>query len=379
MKLRHFFTLGICFLAFGFSQQIYAQDMGAVDEAVVEETEGVESGEEKSDEAVKKQNIFVRVANVFMNLPFGYDLGSEPTLHGSLTYFNLKYRWSDEKQIFSRLNFYYGTTLNIVAPENMMPTANNSNVKKYQREQKAIDFRLIPWGKQINSRKVEARYFTIEPGLNFRIEPEKTEYCLDGFLNSSTTQFYYTLDATHNRNRFIIRPFYSASLFTPVGKPFSVTIDALYAPFYFYWGKNTIDYHMAGFGKMEDSTDPSYHYETESLPTIKTDYNGFAENYTDVNLVFGLFNFVALSGRLIYERHHKTDYELNSDFKTISNDNIYEKLTLKTGGSLINIGKASMRIKAGVFYQWEWEYNHNADTWSREGKWIFGVGMRNLY
>ena len=157
MKLRHFFTLGICFLTFGFSQQIYAQDIGVVDEAAVEETEAVESGEEKSDEAVKKQNIFVRVANVFMNLPFGYDLGSEPTLHGSLTYFNLKYRWSDEKQIFSRLNFYYGTTLNIVAPENMMPTANNSNVKKYQREQKAIDFRLIPWGKQINSRKVEVQ------------------------------------------------------------------------------------------------------------------------------------------------------------------------------------------------------------------------------
>ena len=46
MKLRHFFTLGICFLTFGFSQQIYAQDMGVVDEAAVEETEAVESGKD---------------------------------------------------------------------------------------------------------------------------------------------------------------------------------------------------------------------------------------------------------------------------------------------------------------------------------------------
>ena len=188
MKLRHFFTLGICFLTFGFSQQIYAQDMGNVDEAAVEETEAVESGEEKSDEAVKKQNIFVRVANVFMNLPFGYDLGSEPTLHGSLTYFNLKYRWSDEKQIFSRLNFYYGTTMNVNAPSKMALTSPNSHIIKYQKEQKAIDFRLIPWGKQINSKKTESRYFTIEPGLNFRIEPETTEYSVaSGCAREKTT------------------------------------------------------------------------------------------------------------------------------------------------------------------------------------------------
>ena len=54
-------------------------------------------------------------------------------------------------------------------------------------------------------------------------------------------------------------------------------------------------------------------------------------------------------------------------------------LSLKFGGSLINIGKADMRIKTGVFYQWDWKYDHNRDKWEKEGKWIFGVGMRNLY
>ena len=129
-------------------------------------------------------NIFVRTANFFMNLPFGYDLGCEPTLHGSLTYFNLKYRWSDEKQIFSRLNFYYGTTLNIDVPEKLNVTADNSSVKKYHKEQQAIDFSLIPWGKQINTGKEKNQFFTIEPGINFRIEPESTDYTLNGIIGA---------------------------------------------------------------------------------------------------------------------------------------------------------------------------------------------------
>ena len=141
MKIRHFFTLGICFLTFGFSQQIYAQDMGVVDEAAVEETEAVESGEEKSDEAVKKQNIFVRVANVFMNLPFGYDLGCEPTLHGSLTYFNLKYKWSEEKHIFSRLLFNYGTTLDI--NHNSFKDLSSSYVQNMKRRIKLLILSLF--------------------------------------------------------------------------------------------------------------------------------------------------------------------------------------------------------------------------------------------
>ena len=62
-----------------------------------------------------------------------------------------------------------------------------------------------------------------------------------------------------------------------------------------------------------------------------------------------------------------------------SSQNKYDIFSLKFGGSLINIGKADMRIKTGVFYQWDWKFDNNRDEWEREGKWIFGVGMRNLY
>ncbi|MBR4322957.1 hypothetical protein [Treponema sp.] len=64
---------------------------------------------------------------------------------------------------------------------------------------------------------------------------------------------------------------------------------------------------------------------------------------------------------------------------TEESENKYERLSLKVGGSIINIGKASMRIKAGLFYQWDWEYNHNEESWFHSGKFIFGVGMKNLY
>jgi hypothetical protein len=157
-----------------------------------------------------------------------------------------------------------------------------------------------------------------------------------------------------------------------LGKLFSISLDLLYAPFYFFWGSNKVDFTANGFGDKEGRA-------VESIPTLNMKYSGFSENYVDANLVVGLFNLVAASGRLIYERRHKTDFTLTQNFTTAESENKYERLSLKVGGSIINIGKASMRIKAGLFYQWDWEYNHNEESWFHSGKFIFGVGMKNLY
>lgn len=222
MKLRFFFALGFCFLTFGFSKQLCAQDMGEVDEAVIEE-----SGEVQSEAVEKKPNIFVRTANIFMNLPFGYDLGCEPTLHGSLTYFNLKYRWSDEKQIFSRLLFNYGTTLDV--NHSSVKDVPSNFVHKYEKEDKAVDFKLIPWGKSVFFQKEKPAFFTIEPGLNFRMEFEKMQATIkaEGAMQDfEKVIMLYDIDA--NENRYIIRPYYSTSIFLPVAKPLSVTLDILY-------------------------------------------------------------------------------------------------------------------------------------------------------
>ena len=379
MKLRHFFTLGICFLTFGFSQQIYAQDMGVVDEAAVEETEAVESGEEKSDEAVKKQNIFVRVANVFMNLPFGYDLGCEPTLHGSLTYFNLKYKWSEEKHIFSRLLFNYGTTLDI--NHNSFKDLPSSYVQKYEKEDKAVDFKLIPWGKSVYFQKEKQSYFTIEPGLNFRMEFENVQATIkaEGAIPEYNIKRALMLfDIDEKENRYIIRPYYSTSLFMPVAKPISVTFDILYAPLYFYWSKANVGLDLNYYKNMHDTNNPPEDFDKHIRDTVNS--SGMAENYIDTNVIFSLFNAFAVSGRFMYERKHTDEYNLNSNLKIETDSkNKYDMLSLKFGGSLINIGKADMRIKTGVFYQWDWKYDHNRDKWEKEGKWIFGVGMRNLY
>lgn len=375
MKKRYFFAFGLCLLAFSFSGQLYAQEMGQVDEAVVEE-----SGEAQADLPVKKPNIFVRTANFFMNLPFGYDLGCEPTLHGSLTYFNLKYRWSDEKQIFSRLLFNYGTTLDV----------NHSSVKdlpskfvhKYEKEDKAVDFKLIPWGKSVFFQKEKPAFFTIEPGLNFRMEFEKMQATIkaEGTLqNMSKVIMLYDID--ENENRYIIRPYYSTSIFLPVAKPLSVTLDILYSPLYFYWTKANVQFDINYYKDMYDKHDPSPDYKYSFNVNDSLHSQGMAENYIDANLIFSLFNAFALSGRFMYERKHTDEYNLTNDLTIVkeSSQNKYDIFSLKFGGSLINIGKADMRIKTGVFYQWDWKFDNNRDKWEREGKWIFGVGMRNLY
>lgn len=373
MKKRYFFAFGLCLLAFSFSGQLYAQEMGQVDEAVVEE-----SGEAQADLPVKKPNIFVRTANFFMNLPFGYDLGCEPTLHGSLTYFNLKYRWSDEKQIFSRLLFNYGTTLDV--SHKSFKDVPSSYISKYEKEDKAVDFKLIPWGKRVNLGLKENSYFTVEPGLNFRMEFENGDVTLkrEGKAAAYPNEDILLLfDMSEKENRYIIRPYYSTSFHLPVSKLFSVTIDALYAPLYFYWFKTDVGMDI-NYYKRLDSTTAIPPANVSIRDTIHG--NGFAENYFDANLVFSLFNAFAVSGRFMYERKHTDEYEMNNEFKFQSvASNKYDKLSLKFGGSLINIGKADMRIKTGIFYQWDWSYNHNSNSWEREGKWIFGVGMRNLY
>jgi hypothetical protein len=377
MKIRHFFAFGFCILTLGFTG-LYAQEMGEVDEAIIEEESESQPGQAVSEAPQKKPNFFVRTANFFMHLPFGYDLGCEPTLHGSLTYFNLKYRWSDEKQIFSRLLFNYGTTLDI--SHNSFTGVPSSYISKFEKEDKAVDFKLIPWGKQINVGLEKKSYFTIEPGLNFRMEFENVDVTLKkegrvaAYPNEDILLIY---DISERGKRYIIRPYYSTSFYLPVSKIFSVTVDALYAPLYFYRFNIDVNIDVNYYKRLESSTViPSANVSIRD--TVKG--KGFAENYFDTNLVFSLFNAFAVSGRFMYERKHTDEYELNNELKfQTATSNKYDKLSLKFGGSLINIGKADMRIKTGVFYQWDWSYNHNADSWEKEGKWIFGVGMRNLY
>ncbi len=364
MKIRLLFLFPLCFLSFGLCQ-VYAQEMSAVDAAVTE-TEA----EERSEDGEKNDNFFKRAYHFFSNLPFGYDFGCEPTLHGSLTYFNLKYRWSDENQTFARFLFNYGSILRLEPVEKIkLP---GSELKKYEDEEKAFDFKLIPWGKQFNSKKAEKRFFTIEPGFNFRIEPEKIDCTFTSFQKTADDEAFFNLYMNQENKRLVVRPFFSTNFSMPLGKAFSVTLDLLYAPVYFYWGSNKMEFSVAGYSKKEG-------FLQESAPTLDMKYSGSAENYIDADLVLGFFNFVAASCRLIYEKRRKSDFSLTQDLTTVKTENTYERFSLKVGASLINIGKAGMRLKTGVFYQWDWEYNHNADEWFKAGKWIFGVGMRNLY
>ena len=141
------------------------------------------------------------IVNTAMSLPLGYDFGCEPTLHGSLTYLNVKYKWSEEKQTFTRILFNYGSTLSL-EPSSKYEFSDGAEMKKYEDEAKAIDFKLILWGKQINSKSSEGRYFTIDPGLNLRLEPEKVNMTLAAYMeNDESGKMYFTFDMNQDSKR----------------------------------------------------------------------------------------------------------------------------------------------------------------------------------
>lgn len=325
------------------------------------------------EQVEKKDNAFLKTVNFIKNLPFGFDLGCEPTLNGSLTYFNLKYNWTRDGWLSSKFFFNYGTRLDVATdgPSAISVKGNTSNLETIKREKKdtAIDFKLIPTAFCYYSHKVPEKYFTIEPGFNYRFERENEDIIVFG-NGKKVSYLKYILED----NKHVVRPYFSGTLFTPVGKLFSSSLDLLYAPFYLYWAEGDSSIYISY------SENNSF---SESFYPINYTTFGYAVNYIDTTLRFNMFNFIAVSGRLIYERDHKEDvYADSNDPGTAGGkktEALYEKISFKFGASLINIGKADIRIKTGVFYQWDWKYNNNSDSWTKEGKWIFGVGMRNLY
>ena len=345
----------------------FAQESASDEDQPVEEINQIEG------EAEKKDNFILKTMNFIRNLPFGFDLGCEPTLNGSLLYFNVKYNWTKDGWLSSKLLFNYGTTLDVDlnGTNSLSVKGPSSTLETIKREKKdtAIDFKLIPTAFTYYSHKTPEKYFSIEPGFNYRFENEKEELII--MANGKNVYFLKYLLEDHKN---VIRPYFSGTLFTPVGSMFSASLDLLYAPAYLYWAKGDSSVYIS---YSENNTFRESYY-----PINYTTF-GYAVNYIDTTLRFNMFNFIAVSGRLIYERDHKEDvYADSSDPSTAGGKKtkaLYEKISFKFGGSFINIGKADIRIKTGVFYQWDWKYNNNTNSWTKEGKWIFGVGMRNLY
>lgn len=342
-------------------------------ESVSDEDEPIKEINQIEEEIEKKDNILLKTVNFIRNLPFGFDLGCEPTLNGSLTYFNLKYNWTRDGWLSSKFFFNYGTRLDVATdgPSAISVQSASSSLETIKREKKdmALDFKLIPAAFTYYSHNTPEKYFTIEPGFNYRFEKENEELIVFG-NGKKVSYLKYNLEDT----KHVVRPYFSGTLFTPVGKLFSASLDLLYAPVYLYWAKGDSSIYISYTENNSFS---------ESFYPINYTTFGYAVNYSDTTLRFNMFNFLAVSGRLIYERDHKEDvYADSNDPGTAGGkkmEALYEKISFKFGLSLINIGKADIRIKTGVFYQWDWKYSKNADSWTKEGKWIFGVGMRNLY
>ena len=344
-------------------------------EIVESETENVEEETEP-----KKDNIFLRAITYVHSLPFGFDLGCEPTLNGSVVYFNLVYNLSKNGIFSSKFFFNYGTSLDDSTDVewDLDEDFSINDKEKIKRNIKniAIDFSIVPVAMKFTSKKNKKDFFSIEPGITYRLENETENDAV--YYQNSTGSLLIELESEQTKH--IVRPYFSGSLFSVVGSNLSASLDVIYAPVYFYWLNSTGELKIHYFNEET---------KNELLQTDLPVYKNFglSENYVDATLMFGFFNMVAVSGRFIFERAHDNDiiptiYNSQSMERVSSaeeENNVYNKLSFKIGGSFINMGKADIRIKTGLFYQWDWQYNQNLDEWTKSGKWVFGVGMRNLY
>ena len=144
-----------CIFFLGLASAVYAQESSQVEETTVNQTEAdalsetsavagseTASSSSKDDISEETPGFIKRTVNFATSLPLGYDFGCEPTLHGSLTYLNVKYKWSEEKQTFARILFNYGSTLSL-EPSSKYEVSDIAVVKKYEDEEKAIDFEYL--------------------------------------------------------------------------------------------------------------------------------------------------------------------------------------------------------------------------------------------
>ena len=346
---------------------------------------GLQTAEKESEVLVEddgsfKEPFLIRAFRVIHGLPFGFDLGCEPTINGSLTYFDTRYNWIKNGKYSTKILFNYGSTLNVsdktVESYILDSDIEGRNVIKKNTKDTALDFRLIPIAFQFDSKVKDSRYFTIEPGLNYRFEKRNVDLAIlyeddDGRM---------LLETERNEYKHILRPFFSGTVFFSEGGLFSASFEVIYAPVYFYWNNAEMD----GSINLYSNKETPYSIKTDPVEYAYNNF-GFSEHYVDATLIFSFFNMIATSASFTYERTHKNDISATpidgdyTNWNTTKEPNLYENFGFKFGGSIINIGKADIRIKTGVFYEWNWEYNHNLNEWTKAGKWIFGVGMKNLY
>lgn len=363
-KSKSFSSLCFLILLLVFNHPLFSQEANLP----IEDSLNIEEDDRN------KENIFIRLISFIHNLPFGFDLGCEPTTNGSITYFNLRYNWTDDEWLSSKLLFNYGTSLYTEREEDF-PSSDNPLF--YNKKDTAVDFKLVPLAYKFKSKKNNSQYFTLEPGLNYRYEKVDLRYSYLYQYENETFLRYFNYEQNINTN--IFRPYFSGTLYTPVGSLFSAHLEVLYSPIYFDWINTDFLF-----------SNPTYNNSLVAGKNIKMSYNDFVfcDNYLDATIMFGFFNMLATSLRFSYNRIHQKDVTAKSynsqvteytDSDFYKSENLIEHINLKLGISLINIGKSDIRLKTGVFYEWTWKKNHNLNTMDKDGRWIFGVGMRNLY
>lgn len=308
--------------------------------------------EENSTEETSKVKGFV---NTVMNLPFTFDFGCEPALHGSTTYLHFKYNWSDKR--FSKLIFNYSRTL-----ETTSIGGSSWTTDKASNEEKKFDVKFAPYCFKFVDTNDSNKYFTVEPGLGYLYENLKIDVDLWSAIDESHYAFQKQRDTVKNH---LIKPFVELTGKYPVNSFMTINLDVTVSPVYFMFYKAGLD--IQGYDAVRNSYSLSGNTELFGISTPEI------ETTLDVTL----FNLVAASVRFKYE-HLKMQFPVFNGDAISSKDTVTDTFVLRIGGSLVNVGKASTRFKTGLFYEWQWTKQSTSPDFEKKGKWIFGVGAYSL-
>lgn len=323
-------------------------------QSMSEQKDAGEVNSTEKKEPSKAKEFFDKV----MNLPFTFDFGCEPAMHGSTTYLHFKYKWSDKR--YSKLLFNYSRTL---TSKEAYSGNYKTNILEY--DETIFDLKLAPYCFKLMNKNDSEKYFAFEPGIGYLFESA-----------TSNLDLWYTRDKNYyeariDRNSYKaneIRPYLEVLGRFPVANFMTLNFDVFVSPVYFVFYNTKLDCFVSyptltpGQYNLSGSTN----LLLVSAPSVETTFD------------ITLFKLVAVSARFKFEHLNAQIPQFVNLNSVVPVDQKIDTFVLRVGVSLVNVGKANVRFKTGIFYEWNWEKNSIQNDFTKTGKWIFGVGTYNL-
>lgn len=320
---------------------------GLLQELESEDEIEVKSSQELLEKGSKSNNKFTAFfANVFKlvkNIPFSIDIGTEGALHGNNTYYSATYKWTPSIYSYCKVemkNTLENYAIGIYRDDRVEESVNNNS----------IDF--IPFEHHLFFNKEKNRQFSYGIGINGTHQKGRFSYKGWNFGPFEETFIYGfqmgQVNATGKIDYFSVSPLLTGYFKIPLTEFMVFNSETSILPISFFLNRQ-----KAVHSQINDDGN-LYRFE-----------NSFSQNdwnNSEIRQSFHLdfFNFFAVVANFKYA-HNSNDY-LYFYMPNIPNLTLKtDTFTLKVGGCLISVGKTFVRLKTGIFYEHEWEWNSFGD------------------